>query len=56
MQEFTITKKLAKHGSQSIIVIPKYLQEFLKQGSLVEIKIKLLEVEENDNYKNDKNN
>ena len=40
---FTLTKKIAKHGTQSIIVIPKVLQELIKQDMLVELKIKVLE-------------
>lgn len=46
MKEFTITKKLARHGSQSILVIPSYLQAALKPGAVVEVRIKTLEVEE----------
>jgi len=41
-QEFTITKKIAKHGSQAIIVIPKMLQDMLKPKMIVQIKIKPL--------------
>ncbi|MBS3064893.1 MAG: hypothetical protein J4451_00065 [DPANN group archaeon] len=40
---FTLTKKIAKHGTQSIIVIPKVLQELIKPDMLVELKIKVLE-------------
>jgi len=39
----TITKKIAKHGAQAIIVIPKVLQELIKPDMLVELKIKVLE-------------
>ncbi len=39
----TITKKIAKHGTQSIIVIPKVLQELIRPNMLVELKIKVLE-------------
>ena len=39
----TITKKIAKHGAQAIIVIPKVLQNMLKPNTLVELRIKVLE-------------
>lgn len=40
--QFTITKKVAKHGKQALIVIPKILQDQLKPGTIVEIKINVL--------------
>jgi hypothetical protein len=40
---FTITKRIAKHGQQSIIVIPKMLEEHLKPGTIVELQIGILE-------------
>jgi hypothetical protein len=46
---FTITKKVAKHGPQSVIVIPKFLNEEIKPKTVVEAKITILkEDEEND--------
>lgn len=42
MNEFSLTKQIAKHGSQAIIVIPKILQDELCPKTLVEIKIKVL--------------
>ena len=41
--EYTITKKIAKHGSRGAILIPKDLQEHLPHQTLVEIRIKVLE-------------
>jgi hypothetical protein len=41
-KQFTITKKIAKHGNQAIICIPKVLESELKPGMLVEIKIETL--------------
>lgn len=38
-----ITKRIAKHGNQAIIVIPKALEDKLKPGSLVQITIDVLE-------------
>ena len=43
-KEYTIRKKIAKHGENSIIVIPKLLKEELKPKTIVEINIKVLEV------------
>ena len=42
-KQFVITKKIAKHGSQAIIVIPKILEKMLKPGTIAEIKINVLE-------------
>ncbi len=44
-KQFTITKKIAKHGNQAIIVIPRILEEHLKPGTLTEIQINVLEDE-----------
>ena len=46
-KSFTITKKIAKHGSQAIIVIPRILEQELKPGTIAEVKINVLEEEEN---------
>ena len=43
--KFTITKKIAKHGNQAIICIPKLLEGMLKPGMLAEIKIEIIEKE-----------
>jgi hypothetical protein len=42
MDEFTLTKLVAKHGSQSIIVLPKILDQELRPKTLIEVKIKIL--------------
>ena len=42
-KKFTITKKIAKHGSQAIIVIPRVLEAQLKPGMTCEISIDILE-------------
>ena len=42
-RKFTITKKVAKHGSQSIIIIPRILESQLKPGTLVQLGIDILE-------------
>jgi len=42
-KQFTITKKIAKHGSQAIIVIPRILENELSPGTIVEVKLNVLE-------------
>lgn len=42
-RRFVITKRIAKHGSQSIIVIPRILEEHLKPGTIAEISINIIE-------------
>jgi len=42
-KKFTLTKRIAKHGSQAIIVIPKLIENSLKPGTIVEIRIEILE-------------
>ena len=39
---FTITKKIAKHGKQNVIVIPSFLQNELKPKTIVEVKINIV--------------
>ncbi len=34
----TITKRIAKHGSQAVIVIPSFLQDESKPRTIVEVK------------------
>ncbi|MFH1053077.1 MAG: hypothetical protein V1740_01540 [Candidatus Woesearchaeota archaeon] len=41
-KQFTITKKIAKHGNQAIIVIPRMLEDMLKPGTIVELKISII--------------
>jgi antitoxin component of MazEF toxin-antitoxin module len=41
-KQFTITKKIAKHGNQAVIIIPALLQEHLQPGTLAEIKIEII--------------
>lgn len=41
--KFIITKKIAKHGSQAIIVIPRAIEHKLKPGTLAKISIDVLE-------------
>ena len=46
--KFTITKRIAKHGSQAIIVIPRILEDKLRPGTLAEVTINILTEAEND--------
>tara|TARA_Y100000310_G_scaffold263261_1_gene273378 strand:+ start:13822 stop:13971 length:150 start_codon:yes stop_codon:yes gene_type:complete len=39
---FNIRKKIAKHGCNSIIVIPKLLQGELKPKTIIDIEIKVI--------------
>ncbi len=41
-KQFTIRKKIAGAGSNSIIIIPKLLQGDLPKGTIVELNIKVL--------------
>jgi len=44
--KFVITKRIARHGSQAIIIIPRILEEQLRPGTLAEIKINILKKEQ----------
>ncbi len=46
---YTITKKIAKHGNQAVIIIPSFLQNELKPKTIVEVKINIVKGAENDN-------
>ena len=48
-KQFTITKKIAKHGNQVIIVIPRILESKLKPGTTAQITIDVLEEMKGDN-------
>lgn len=47
-KSYTITKKIAKHGSNAVIVIPKFLQDDLKPQTIVEVRINILKEAKND--------
>jgi antitoxin component of MazEF toxin-antitoxin module len=44
-RRFVITKKIAKHGSQAVIVIPRILEQQLKPGTVAQFTIDILEQE-----------
>ncbi|MFH1506727.1 MAG: hypothetical protein ABIE94_07140 [archaeon] len=41
-KQFVITKKIAKHGKQAIIVIPKLLQDELKPKTIIKVTIDVI--------------
>jgi len=45
-KQFVITKKIAKHGSQAIVVIPKVLENQLKPGTIAQLTIDIMEESE----------
>ena len=47
-RSYTITKKIAKHGSQAVIVIPSFLKQELKPKTIVEVKINVVREAENE--------
>ncbi len=42
LMQYTITKKIAKHGRQAVLIIPTLLQEQLCPGKVVEVKIEII--------------
>jgi len=42
-EQFTITKRIAKHGNQAVIVIPSVLSQRIKPKMLVKVTIDLLD-------------
>lgn len=41
--KLTLTKKIAKQGTNLILIIPKNIHSFLEKGDLVELTIQKLE-------------
>ncbi|MFW9881587.1 MAG: hypothetical protein ACFFG0_51635 [Candidatus Thorarchaeota archaeon] len=41
-KQYTITKKIAKHGEKAILIIPTCLKEQLKPGTVVEISMEII--------------
>jgi len=41
-KKFKIIKKVAKHGSQAIIVIPRAIEQHLKPGTITEVNIEVI--------------
>jgi len=47
-KKFVIMKRIAKNGKQGVIVIPAFLQNHLKPGTLLQLTMDVLEEEGND--------
>jgi len=48
-KSYTITKRIAKHGKQSVILIPKSLHDKLRPKTIVEVRINIIkEVNDDD--------
>ena len=47
-KQFVLTKRIAKHGSQSIIIIPRILEDELKPGIIVKVTLDVLKSDKND--------
>lgn len=47
MKSFIITKRIAKHGNQAIIVLPALLKDYLKPKTIVKLTIDILKEPEN---------
>lgn len=47
-KRFTITKRIAKHGRQAVIVVPAVLKNQLKPGTLLQLTMDVLEEDENE--------
>jgi hypothetical protein len=41
-KQYTITKRIAKHGRQAVVVIPALLQGDLRPGTVVKIRFDVL--------------
>lgn len=44
-KQYIITKRIAKHGKQAVIIIPSLFQKVLTPGKIIKINIEILEVE-----------
>jgi len=42
MEEYTITKRIAKHGNDAMILVPAMLREEIPVGSLAKITIQII--------------
>jgi len=42
-KQFVITKRVAKHGSQAVIVVPRVLEKHLKPRTVVKLTIDVVE-------------
>lgn len=40
---YTITKKIAKHGNQAVIIVPKLLEQELLPGTIAKVTIDIIQ-------------
>lgn len=45
-RKFVIMKKIAKHGKQNVIVMPRMLKQELKPGTIVQLNIEVVKESE----------
>jgi hypothetical protein len=43
--EITITKRIAKQGTNLVLIIPKHLHPYLSQGDIVKVQMNRLDAE-----------
>ena len=42
-RNFVITKRIAKHGKQAVIIVPTLLKDKIKPGDIVEVNLEIIE-------------
>lgn len=47
MKEFILTKQISKQGTKSVLIIPKFLEKQIRPKDIVEVRIKILSEDEN---------
>lgn len=47
-KNYVITKKIARHGKQPIILVPKILEDELRPGTIVKLYIEVVKEAENE--------
>lgn len=48
---FVITKRIAKHGNQAVIIVPRVLERNLTPGTIVEVTFKILQIHNQEKIK-----
>lgn len=41
-KQFTITKRIAKHGKQAVILVPRIIEKEVKPGAIAKITIEII--------------
>lgn len=42
MEEIIITKKVSKHGEQSVIILPRFLKGIINPKDIVQVQLKVI--------------